>query len=1088
MALAARANRLTGTSFQLRANGNAQPRSLASQTRTSRFPGSLRRAITRTLGSAVSGDAQTFRRIHGGFATHQSVQGLRATFRQNGVRLRSPDAAKPWSINAQPQAFGRTRLKQLGQVQPQTNGPRIDYPFHGMTEWYRTLSNGLEQGFTVRQRPSGIGTVPLSIEIAVRSSLQMTSVAGGEINFSRGGWSVAHYGGLKVVDAQGRKVPARLAVRGRTIRIMVDDRKAQYPLRVDPYVLTNDLTASDGKAGDYFGYAVALSSDASVALVGAPFRTINKARGAGAAYVFTRGPSGYTQAAEVVPTDGSAGDGFGFSVALSADGTVALIGAESHTVKKASQAGAVYVFTGSGSTYTQEAELKASGGASGDAFGYSVALAADGSTAFIGAPGRQDGGAAYVFSHVGSTYKQSQQLTDPGAVTGDGFGSSVAVSTDGSTLLAGSPYSTVNGSQTGAAFVFSRTGSAYTQIAELSPTDGMDSDGFGSAVALSADGSTALVTAPFHSASSGPAQGAAYVFLLSAGSYAQTAELTAADGAEVDNFGSSAALSADGTIALIGSPLHAINNVSGEGAAYVFSQENGSYVQTVELTPPTGAEGDGTGSSVAVSADGKAAMVGAPYHLASRNRGGTVYDFVNLAPTTTSVSRVSGPRRPKYGNLLTFRATVSPASGPSGSVTLWDGVPGVRGSVNLGSSTLVGGTATIATRLVNAGNRQVYAAYSGDSVFAGSQGFVNQTVSPVALTIAADSQVAAYGGKMPAFTFSASGFVNGDTAASFTTQPTCLPSASEDKSGRDLSPAGSYPITCSGAIDTNYVISYRAGTLSVSPGSLTITASSPRTVYGRAIPQIKAIYEGLASSDKAPTTPPVCTSTAKAHDGVGTYPTACSGASDSNYVITYQEGLLRITPARLKIQANSFSVTYGHHLHRLTWRAKFVNGDTPSALTKKPKCTSKVQIDTNRIVLGPSGRYRISCSGAVDPNYAIRYAAGRLTVALAKVGIKYTGARTVHVGSEATFSAHLFTDAGKPVVGRSIVFRLGTGAAEQRCTTAASDAKGNASCTIPGIQQATGSTPIRMRFAGDPAGPTHDFAPASTSFAVTVKN
>lgn len=264
------------------------------------------------------------------------------------------------------------------------------------------------------------------------------------------------------------------------------------------------LTATDGASNDYLGLSVALAVDGGTALAGAPFRNSNT----GAAYVFTRGSDGmYAQTPLAVP-DGANGDQFGFSVALSADGSTALVGANGRN----GGAGAAYLFTRGSGAYTQAAALTdPAGGANSDYFGFSVALSADGAAALIGANGRNGGaGAAYVYARGSGTYDQATALTATDGASNNAFGVSVALSADGSTALVGA-----NGrnNATGAAYLFIRgSGGAYSQTAALTATDGANNDRFGDSVALSADGGTALVGANGHAGLTG----ATYVFANSA--------------------------------------------------------------------------------------------------------------------------------------------------------------------------------------------------------------------------------------------------------------------------------------------------------------------------------------------------------------------------------------------------------------------------------------------------------------------------------------------------------------------------------------------------------------------------------------------
>ncbi len=205
-----------------------------------------------------------------------------------------------------------------------------------------------------------------------------------------------------------------------------------------------ELTASDGAPGDEFGGGV-VSGDGHVALVGALSKNGNK----GAAYVFTKHAGTWTPQQELTASDGVPGDYFGSSVALSNDGHVEVIGA----FGKNGFTGAVYVFTEHGGTWTQQHELTASGGTPLDSFGQAVALSKDGHVALIGTPGKDGNkGAAYVFTEHAGAFSQQQELTASDGVPGDAFGSSVGLSNTGHVALIGAP---TKNAVRGAAYVFS---------------------------------------------------------------------------------------------------------------------------------------------------------------------------------------------------------------------------------------------------------------------------------------------------------------------------------------------------------------------------------------------------------------------------------------------------------------------------------------------------------------------------------------------------------------------------------------------------------------------------------------------------------
>ena len=163
------------------------------------------------------------------------------------------------------------------------------------------------------------------------------------------------------------------------------------------------------------------------------------------------------------------------------------------------------------------------------------------------------------------------------------------------------------------------------------------------------------------------------------------------------------------------------------------------------------------------------------------------------------------------------------------------------------------------------------------------------------LTITANNQSKVYGAALPTLTASYTGIVNGDTSVSLTTQPTLTTTATASSHV-----AGSpYTITASGAADSDYSITYVAGSLTVTTAALTITATNQSKVYGAALPTLTAGYTGFVNGDTSAslTTQPTLTTTATAssHVSVSPYSITASGAVDSDYSITYVAGSLTVT-------------------------------------------------------------------------------------------------------------------------------------------------------------------------------------------------
>ncbi len=513
-----------------------------------------------------------------GFRLENPENQLQAEFHNDGLTVQHPKGR----FGLRLAAYGHgERLQTPAPASIHAAGTRIEYRRGPLTEWYVNAPQGLEQGFTLRVRPEHPQGGPLKIELAVGGGLQ-PALAGEHIELRRDGRAVLRYTDLRAWDAAGRVLAARMVVHSARIRLEVTDRGALYPVTVDPWIQQQELTASDGARDDVFGYSVAVSGE--TAIIGAAGKTIGNNSGQGAAYVFTCSgtPCTWTQQQELTAADGASGDEFGNTVAVS--GNTAIIGAP----YKNSYQGAAYVFTCSGTpcTWTQQQELTASDGAGGDVFGYSVAVS--GETAIIGAIGNNSSrGAAYVFTCSGTpcTWTQQQELTASDDAGGDVFGTRVAVS--GATAVIGAPGKTIgNNSLQGAAYVFTCSGTpcTWTQQQELTASNGAGRDEFGNRVAVS--GNTVII-------GNNSSQGAAYVFtcsgtpctwkvrrwwLFRTRKQQQQQELTAADGAGGDEFGYSVAVS--GNTAIIGA---AYKN-SYQGAAYVFNSP--AVAITGPPTPP----------------------------------------------------------------------------------------------------------------------------------------------------------------------------------------------------------------------------------------------------------------------------------------------------------------------------------------------------------------------------------------------------------------------------------------------------------------------------------------------------------------------
>jgi hypothetical protein len=375
---------------------------------------------------------------------------------------------------------------------------------------------------------------------------------------------------------------------------------------------SGELHAPDGAPGDRLGSSVAISSAGTTALVGAN-RDDDQGTNSGAAYVFVLNGPLWQYQAKLIAADGASKDSFGFKVAVSSSGDVAIV-ASLHDDDAGEQSGAAYVFTRQGTAWDQGLKLVAADAAPLQEFGSAVAISADGMAVLVGARGdvgacpgdpKCVSGSAYMYQWDGSAWIEQSKLTASDASDGDNFGGAVALSNGGDVALVGAFRSNGQGS----AYVFVREGTIWTQQAKLTATDGVLNDAFGAEVALSSDGNIALIGAELRNDSTG----AAYLFARDGSTWSQVDELAAWDGSAQDRFGASVALGADGELAIVGAHFHdpCWPDCQDAGAAYLFAREGRQWMPQAKLLPATIVSLDAAGASVSASSAGERILVGA---------------------------------------------------------------------------------------------------------------------------------------------------------------------------------------------------------------------------------------------------------------------------------------------------------------------------------------------------------------------------------------------------------------------------------------------------------------------------------------------
>jgi hypothetical protein len=525
-------------------------------------------------------------------------QALNTTFDERGFTTTSDGGSWSWGLELQSYGWDSANFVTTPSA-TSTEGGRLSRVWdERLTEWYLNDSRGLEHGFTVASRPNA-ANAPLNLELSIRGGLQpVVSSDGRNVAFTDAhGAAALNYNGLTVFDAAGETVAAKWrSIGSDRLHLQVDDATASYPLTIDPLVQQAYLKVSTADVIGSFGASVAVSGDTVV--VGAPNEDSSatgvngveadyRAPDSGAAYVFVRSAGVWSQQAYLKASNTDFDDQFGWSVAISGDTVV--VGAHredsdatgvngSQTNHNAARAGAAYVFVRSGGAWSQQAYLKASNTGAGDRFGFAVAISGD--TVVVGAH-NEDSGATGV---------NGNQAIDGAA-------------------------------NSGAAYVFGRSGGVWSQQAYLKSSNSEVADYFGRSVAVSGD--TVVVAAHLEDSNAtgvngnqanntGDNSGAAYVFVSSGGVWSQQAYLKASNAGQNDHFGFAVAISGETLVvtALLedsnatgANGNEADNSAADSGAAYVFVRSSGVWSQQAYLKASNTGVSDWFGHSVAVSGD-----------------------------------------------------------------------------------------------------------------------------------------------------------------------------------------------------------------------------------------------------------------------------------------------------------------------------------------------------------------------------------------------------------------------------------------------------------------------------------------------------
>lgn len=462
-------------------------------------------------------------------------------------------------------------------------------------EWWRSEPTGLEHGVTLDARPPGEG--PLVLVLALDGALHARDAAPGLVLLTDAAdTTLARYDHLAVVDARGRSLPSAMRASSRSIRIEIDDADAAYPIVVDPLVTAEEaiLTAPTTVG------PVAISGDGLRAIVGTQLDDPPAGMDAGSVSIFVR--TGTSWALEQRITGAWPMGRFGSSVALSTDGSRAAVGGNLEGV---AGRGMVHVLVRSGSTWTEEASFVAPFGSS---YGNGIALSGDAIWAATTDSARQMGvgvvvGAVYFFQRTGTTWTQVSSYV--GTTASTGLGASISITDDGSRVVVGEP-------AVDSALVLHRATTSFTMEATLRPTT-TGTGTFGQTVAITGDGTRALVGYGGDAGNTGSAR----VFLRSGTSWSE--EATLAPVATGLGFGSSVALSADGARAAVGQVSDNTRGASA-GGVHLYVRSGSTWSYGAPFYASGAAAGQQFGRSVDLADDGRRGLGG----LASTGRVFTV--------------------------------------------------------------------------------------------------------------------------------------------------------------------------------------------------------------------------------------------------------------------------------------------------------------------------------------------------------------------------------------------------------------------------------------------------------------------------------
>lgn len=418
---------------------------------------------------------------------------------------------------------------------------------------------------------------------------------------------------------------------------------AEVSIDVDATPVVGYFKASNPHGNDEYGASVSLSADGSTLAVGG--RRAGEIIDPKLIHIYTLESTGWVLQSALTSLNFSVDDFLGLSLSISNDGNTLVVGASGEDAIGGSSSGAAYIFTRVGTTWSQTAYLKASNTQRGDNFGSSVSISGNGKVVAVGAPYEDsasggvnadpsnndagESGAVYIFKLTNTFWVQDTYVKASTPKAGSIFGYSLSLDESGDSLLVGAPLYGVSVVSSGAVYYFEKNGSDWSQKQLIRPSTPIDWGVFGLSVALSNDGSTFASGAPDYTAYQGSGSaspGSVFVFKKNI-SWDEVSKITANNPDSGDLFGFSVAISADGNRLVVGAYLEdsnavgtmlrngadSTNNEAGDsGAAYIFDRVGIQWTQYDYVKASNTEMNDHFGFSVTLSDDGNSIAVGTP--------------------------------------------------------------------------------------------------------------------------------------------------------------------------------------------------------------------------------------------------------------------------------------------------------------------------------------------------------------------------------------------------------------------------------------------------------------------------------------------